>query len=237
MLQHLEQQWGQAYTHPAVQTRPLLAPPRCHRGGPHGALVPFFSAEYCRIEYSILYPPDVGAGPIMEEVERFVADACRLDPWLQRTASGIRWNLDWEPSSLPVDHELTTAVARARRAATGDAAWSGDGPDPLVRGFDAVCDATYLRKAGIPSVVCGPGSIQFAHAVDESVAIADVIDAARVYALAPRLVRRGMSGPYTWSRGKHPEAGSDWAGASPDRKPRSRSQSPAAESSSQVAQP
>ena len=58
------------------------------------------------------------------------------------------------------------------------------GPIRSIRGFDAVCDATYLGKAGIPSVVCGPGSIQFAHAVDESVAIADVVDAARVYALA-----------------------------------------------------
>ena len=184
MLQHLEQQWGQSYIHPLFKPGHFSLHPGVIVGGPHGALVPFFSAEFCRIEYSILYPPDVGAGPIIEEIERFVTDASRLDPWLRERPPTIRWNLDWEPSSLPVEHELTTAVARARRAATGDAAWSGDGPDPLIRGFDAVCDATYLGKAGIPSVVCGPGSIQFAHAVDESVAIADVIDAARVYALA-----------------------------------------------------
>ncbi len=35
-----------------------------------------------------------------------------------------------------------------------------------------------------PSVICGPGSIQFAHATDERVAVRDVIDAAKVYALA-----------------------------------------------------
>ncbi len=46
-----------------------------------------------------------------------------------------------------------------------------------------MCDATYLGRAGIPSVVCGPGSIQFAHAVDESVSIREVVDAAMLYAI------------------------------------------------------
>jgi acetylornithine deacetylase len=184
MLQRLEEQWGQSYRHPLFKAGHFSLHPGVIVGGPHGALVPFFSSEYCRIEYSILYPPDVGAAPIIEEIERFVADACRLDPWLRERPPSIVWNLDWEPASLPVDHELTSVVARARRAATGASAWVGEGPDPLIRGFDAVCDATYLDQAGIPSVVCGPGSIQFAHAVDESVAISDIVDAARVYALA-----------------------------------------------------
>jgi acetylornithine deacetylase/succinyl-diaminopimelate desuccinylase-like protein len=184
MLQHLEQRWGQAYLHPLFKPGHFSLHPGVIVGGPHGALVPFFSAEFCRIEYSILYPPDVGAAPIIEEIEGFVRDASGLDPWLEEHPPTIRWNLDWEPAALAVDHELTTTVARARRAALGEPAFAGAGVDPYVRGFDAVCDATYLGKAGIPSVICGPGSIQFAHAVDESVAISDVVDAAKVYAIA-----------------------------------------------------
>jgi acetylornithine deacetylase len=184
MLQHLEQQWGQSHNHPLFKPGHFSLHPGVIVGGPHGALVPFFSAQFCRVEYSILYPPDLGAEPIKAEIEQYVADACRLDPWLREHPAKITWNLDWEPASLDVAHELTAAVAKARRRALGDALPPAAGPDPLVRGFDAVCDATYLDRAGIPSVICGPGSIQFAHAVDESVAVADVVDAAKVYALA-----------------------------------------------------
>jgi acetylornithine deacetylase/succinyl-diaminopimelate desuccinylase-like protein len=183
-LQGLEQRWGQEYVHPLFKPGHFSLHPGVIVGGPHGALVPFFSAEFCRIEYSILYPPDVPASRIRHEIEAFVRDASRLDPWLREHPATIRWNLDWEPAVLDVGHALTGTVARARRTALGEAPHAGPGPDPCVRGFDAVCDATYLGKAGMPAVICGPGSIQFAHAVDESVAIRDVVDAAKVYALA-----------------------------------------------------
>jgi acetylornithine deacetylase len=38
--------------------------------------------------------------------------------------------------------------------------------------------------AGMPAVICGPGSIQFAHAVDESVGVEELVRAAKLYALA-----------------------------------------------------
>jgi acetylornithine deacetylase len=47
-----------------------------------------------------------------------------------------------------------------------------------------VCDATYLNKAGIPSVVFGPGSILAAHAVDESVSVDEAVAATKAFALA-----------------------------------------------------
>jgi acetylornithine deacetylase len=38
--------------------------------------------------------------------------------------------------------------------------------------------------AGMPAVICGPGSIQYAHAVDESVSVEELVAATRLYALA-----------------------------------------------------
>jgi acetylornithine deacetylase/succinyl-diaminopimelate desuccinylase-like protein len=183
-LQHLEQQWGQRYSHPLFGAGHFSLHPGVIIGGPHGALVPFFSSEFCRIEYSILYPPQVGSGPIKEEIEAFLKDASRLDPWLRKHGPSVMWNLDWEPAMLDPEHPLCTLLARVRREATGETPWTGEGLDPAIRAFDAVCDATTFMKAGIPTVICGPGSIQFAHAVDESVSIAELVTAAKLYALA-----------------------------------------------------
>ncbi len=119
MLQHLEQQWGQRYRHPLFKPGHFTLHPGVIVGGPHGALVPFFSASFCQVEYSILYPPDVDAEAIMAEIAAFVEDACRLDPWLRSHPPTLTWNMTWEPSVLDARHELAVVVAGARRAATG----------------------------------------------------------------------------------------------------------------------
>ena len=78
---------------------------------------------------------------------------------------------------VPADHPLVAAA----RAATVDAG----GPDLPIAGWTAACDGGYLmRDTGIPAIVLGPGSVvEQAHRPDESVAIADVVTAARAYAL------------------------------------------------------
>lgn len=52
-----------------------------------------------------------------------------------------------------------------------------------VGGFNGYCEVELLTRAGIPSLVFGPGDISDAHTPDERVLIQDVIDAAKVYAL------------------------------------------------------
>jgi acetylornithine deacetylase len=53
-------------------------------------------------------------------------------------------------------------------------------------GWTAACDGGYvMRDAGIPAIVLGPGSVaDQAHRPDESIELAEVVLAARVYALA-----------------------------------------------------
>ena len=48
--------------------------------------------------------------------------------------------------------------------------------------WPSVSDAGWLAGAGIPAIVYGPGELAQAHAVDESVAVDDLVDAARIYA-------------------------------------------------------
>ena len=45
-------------------------------------------------------------------------------------------------------------------------------------------DAATLATAGIPSVLCGPGDIAYAHTADEFVPLTEVVQAAEIYARA-----------------------------------------------------
>ncbi|MFI0480537.1 M20/M25/M40 family metallo-hydrolase [Actinomadura sp. 9N215] len=78
-----------------------------------------------------------------------------------------------------VDYALDTPAASPVPAALCGAL-AAAGRDASVHGMPFGTDASKLARAGIPSVVFGPGSVADAHAADESVALADVDLAARL---------------------------------------------------------
>ncbi len=50
-------------------------------------------------------------------------------------------------------------------------------------GFTGITDARfYINQAQIPTVILGPGSLSVAHTADESVAVDELVAAARAYA-------------------------------------------------------
>ncbi|RKS79523.1 acetylornithine deacetylase [Actinomadura pelletieri DSM 43383] len=78
----------------------------------------------------------------------------------------VDYSLD-TPAGSPVPAALCRSLAAAGR-------------DASVHGMPFATDASKLARAGIPSVVFGPGSISHAHSADESIALAEVDLAARV---------------------------------------------------------
>ncbi|TDB78428.1 M20 family peptidase, partial [Actinomadura sp. KC216] len=78
-----------------------------------------------------------------------------------------------------VDYALDTPAASPVPAALRGAL-AAAGRDASVHGMPFGTDASKLARAGIPSVVFGPGSVADAHSADESVALADVDLAARL---------------------------------------------------------
>jgi succinyl-diaminopimelate desuccinylase len=57
------------------------------------------------------------------------------------------------------------------------------GARPSDVGFTGITDARfYINEAKIPAVILGPGSLSVAHTADESVAVAELVAAARAYA-------------------------------------------------------
>lgn len=124
--------------------------------------------------------PDEDLDAARTEFEQAVATACRQDDWLDKHPATVQW---WGGQFLPARTDtadpVVAEVIGAVRAVRRDA----DEP-VLVRGMPYGCNAGLtVQVAGIPTVVFGPGDIRDAHRPDESVAVADLVDAARAIAL------------------------------------------------------
>ena len=80
----------------------------------------------------------------------------------------------------PMETEAHSPVVLALRSATAHVL----GADPGAVGWSATCDASILtHQASLPTVVFGPGSIaRDAHRPDESVAVVDLTQCARIFA-------------------------------------------------------
>ncbi|WP_299518450.1 M20 family metallopeptidase [uncultured Serinicoccus sp.] len=139
------------------------------QGGTSGSAVP----DLCRVEVDRRLLP----GESMEAVVETVRGRLRA---LDLEARGLTWSLS-SPMDMPgFETAPSEEVVRVVDAAMEGA---GRGPVPL-QGWTAACDGGFVaREWGIPVVVQGPGSVnEQAHRPDESVAVEELLVAARGYA-------------------------------------------------------
>lgn len=173
-LRKLEEEWGQTKVHP-VFTRPghFVIHPGVITGGPQG---PYVISSESKIEYAIFYPPHDSDEQVKREIQEQVTRFAQTDPWLRQHPPKVEWLLWWPPYDVPIDAPIFKAVATAYELAMGE---------PVkYYGFAGCNDGAFLNRAGIPTVVIGPGDIGVAHAANEHVEIADLVDAAKIYALS-----------------------------------------------------
>jgi acetylornithine deacetylase len=173
-LRQLEEEWGQTKSHPMF-TRPghFTIYPGMVRGGPNG---PFVISEESRVEYAIWHAPQDPVEEVKAEIEANIGRVAETDPWLRENPPTVEWLLWWPPFDVPADSPICQAV---------DAAYVGVFDEPAsYYGFAAVDDGAFLNRAGIPAITIGPGSLLVAHGPDEYVAIDELVDAAKIYALA-----------------------------------------------------
>jgi acetylornithine deacetylase len=174
-LQRLETAWGFSKRSPYYPPGQFILNPGVIRSRPKGADSAFFVPDEFVAEYVIFYSPHDPREAVREEILECLRGACAQDDWLAEHPPAIEW-LPSIPASDVGDHPLL--------GITGDAAASVTGARPHVQGLVAGCDAGWLCEAGIPTLVYGPGDIANAHSPNESVAVADLVQAAKVYALA-----------------------------------------------------
>lgn len=158
----------------AADPHPLLGPATWSvgqiNGGTGGSIVP---AECVIVADRRLLPGESPAA-VLDDLRRRVT-ALRLED------RGLTVDLDM-PMEMPAFETPADAdLVRVTEAARVDAG----GPDLPLGGWTAACDGGYVaRDLGVPVVVLGPGSVTTqAHRADESVAIAELVTAARAYAL------------------------------------------------------
>jgi acetylornithine deacetylase len=173
-LLKLEEEWGQTKNHPAF-TRPghfVLYPEVIQGGDILAASIP----EECYMIYIIWHPPQDTAEGVAEEIQAHIARFAQTDPWLRENPPEVYVPLfSWPPFETSLKEPICKAAAAASEAVFNRPA--------SMYGCGYTSDASFIRQAGIPTIVMGPGTPEVAHGFNEYVAIQDLMDAAKLYAM------------------------------------------------------
>jgi len=147
--------------------------PSSIEGGEYLGAVP----SKVKYTYCVWYPDQlVSKDEIFEEIRQAVNALSSTDDWLKDNPPTLNMPIiqDWPGFKIPENHPGVVSAKGAILEALGKPA--------VISGFKAVCDAYYLNKHGVSSVIFGPGSVSWAvHGDNEYVTVNNIIDAAKVY--------------------------------------------------------
>ncbi|HLW48781.1 MAG TPA: acetylornithine deacetylase [bacterium] len=178
-LQTLERHWAVVKSHPGFPPGTTTINPAAIEGGRH----PAFVADRCALWITVHFYPGETVEGVTREIEATVLAVAAADPWLRDHPPVFRWGGRsmiedrgevFPAFETPADHPGVALVAQAHADVCGTAA--------AYRTSGGVCDGGWIAQHGIPVVVYGPGGWGQAHAVDEYVALDDLVRCARVYA-------------------------------------------------------
>ncbi len=162
----------------AARRHPLLGPPTLNFGTLHGGDQPSTVAATAVLTLDRRLVPGESFESVTTELLELLAEVERSLPGLStrlRRVPGGMATLDHGPLETAPDHPLARAAARARERVCGEA---GE-----FTTFPAWTDGALLANfGGIPSVILGPGDLSLAHSPREAVAVAELTEAARLYA-------------------------------------------------------
>jgi acetylornithine deacetylase/succinyl-diaminopimelate desuccinylase-like protein len=156
--------------------RMLEGLPRIVVGMIEGGIGPSRTAEKCVAKGDVRLGPGMSEDSLRADFARVVAELREADPELVAEIDGLSYQ---RPFAVDPGHEIVGLVADAH------ATVSGGGPPPIDDGLPVssyVTDSSDLVKAGIPTAIYGPGDWQ--GEPDETIAVADLVTAARTYATA-----------------------------------------------------
>jgi acetylornithine deacetylase len=129
------------------------------RGGTAHNIVP----RDCEFQFEFRYLPGGDPNALIDEIETYARSV--LEPEMKRVAPDaaieIRRSVDVPGLDVEADHELAAlARALARNDAVGHVAYA--------------TEAGLFQQAGIPSIICGPGSIEQAHKPNEFITLEQI---------------------------------------------------------------
>jgi formylaminopyrimidine deformylase len=178
-LQEIERHWAVMKSYPGFAAGATTINPAVIEGGRH----PAFLADRCALWITVHFYPDETWEDVTAEIEEHVLRAAAADLWLQDNPPTFRWGGRsmiedrgeiFPAVAIPEGHPGVDALKRAHRAVLGT--------EPVTGMWPSVSDAGWLSSAGIPTVIYGPGKLEQAHAINESVPVADLVAASQVFA-------------------------------------------------------
>lgn len=178
-LGELERHWAVLKNYPGFAPGATTINPAVIEGGRH----PAFLADRCALWVTVHFYPDETWEDVVAETEDHVLRAASADLWLRDNPPTFRWGGRsmieergeiFPAVAIPSEHPGLTALSQAHHAVLG--------ADPAVGMWPSVSDAGWLSSAGIPTVIYGPGTLEQAHAIDERIAVRDLVTASKVYA-------------------------------------------------------
>jgi acetylornithine deacetylase len=140
------------------------------------------------LEFHLRTVPGMTKEAVIADIERLVRELeqqnpnvdLRLDVPPKEGKYGPGW--DWAPVKIAEDDPLPRSVFEAHERVTGGPPLTGAEPR-----LGAVGDASFLQRAGVKTVLYGPGDIRTFKVwptPDERVSLEELVVAAQVYALA-----------------------------------------------------
>jgi formylaminopyrimidine deformylase len=176
-LQDLERHWAVTKSYPGFPSGMNTINPAVIEGGRHAAFV----ADECRLWITVHFYPNENHDDVAKEVEEHLLQIANGDPWLRDHPPTFKWggtSMIEERGeifpSLEIDpqHLGTTLLAEAHQNILQTSPEIGMSP--------TVTDGGWLGDAGIPTVIYGPGDLENAHAVNESVSINELLQFTKV---------------------------------------------------------
>lgn len=178
-LQELERHWAVTKSYPGFPPGMNTINPAVIEGGRHAAFV----ADRCSLWITVHFYPNENDEEIIREIEAHLACVAQADPWLRGHPPQFKWggksmiedrgeifpSLDIDP-----EHPGTRLLGEIHKSFRREEA--------VIGMTSTVTDAGWLGKAGIPTVLYGPGSLEDAHAVNEKLSVDQLVEYAKILA-------------------------------------------------------
>jgi acetylornithine deacetylase len=152
----------------------LVGVPNIHssaiQGGSEWSIIP----DFCRLKLERRTVPGEISSIVMDEINQIFRRLSKDDPLFRARVKKVFERQPMEiASNETVVKNLRLAIQEIRRMT------------PRLIGVPYWTDASlFVNKVSIPTCLFGPGDINLAHSTDEYIKIGDVVDSAKIYALA-----------------------------------------------------
>jgi acetylornithine deacetylase/succinyl-diaminopimelate desuccinylase family protein len=179
-LQELERHWAVTKSYEGFAPGINTINPAVIEGGRHAA----FIADRCALWVTVHFYPNEDYEEVTKEIEAHIRAVASADPWLRDNPPEFVWggksmiedrgeifpSLEIDPN-----HPGTSYLAKTFENTLAE--------KPNIGMSSTVTDAGWLGRAGIPTVIFGPGKLEDAHAVNEKVEIQQLLDFTKVMAV------------------------------------------------------